>query len=154
MVKDLVRTRSYITRFIEMKTQLNAVSLKLQVVKSQEAMSTAMKGVTKALGMMNKKMDIPGLQKIMAEFMRENEKAEFVQESMGDAIDDALEEPGSAEEEDRIVGQVMAEIGISMGEDLKEAPVGSTAAAPVEEKTQETAGLSELEERLNNLRRT
>ena len=34
--KDLVRTRSYITRFIEMKTQLNAVSLKLQTVKSNE----------------------------------------------------------------------------------------------------------------------
>lgn len=153
MVKDLVRTRSYITRFIEMKTQLNAVSLKLQVVKSQEAMATAMKGVTKALGMMNKKMDIPGLQKIMAEFMRENEKAEFVQESMGDAIDDALEEPGSAEEEDRIVGQVMAEIGITMGEDMKEAPMGNTVA-PAEEKKEETAGLSELEERLNNLRRT
>lgn len=136
-----------------MKTQLNAVSLKLQVVKSQEAMATAMKGVTKALGMMNKKMDIPGLQKIMAEFMRENEKAEFVQESMGDAIDDALEEPGSAEEEDRIVGQVMAEIGITMGEDMKEAPMGNTVA-PAEEKKEETAGLSELEERLNNLRRT
>jgi hypothetical protein len=32
MAKDLVRTRNYIARFIEMKTHLNAVSLKLQVV--------------------------------------------------------------------------------------------------------------------------
>lgn len=31
MAKDLVRTRNYITRFIEMKTHLNAVSLKIQV---------------------------------------------------------------------------------------------------------------------------
>jgi charged multivesicular body protein 2A len=31
MAKDLVRTRNYITRFIEMKTHLNAVSLKMQV---------------------------------------------------------------------------------------------------------------------------
>jgi hypothetical protein len=31
MAKDLVRTRNYITRFINMKTQLNAVSLKIQV---------------------------------------------------------------------------------------------------------------------------
>ena len=29
--KDLVRTRNYVTRFIEMKTHLNAVSLKMQV---------------------------------------------------------------------------------------------------------------------------
>ncbi len=31
MAKDLVRTRQYITRFINMKAQLSAVSLKLQV---------------------------------------------------------------------------------------------------------------------------
>ena len=31
MAKDLVRTRNYITRFIEMKTHLNAVGLKMQV---------------------------------------------------------------------------------------------------------------------------
>lgn len=31
MVKDYVRTKAYITRFIEMKTHLNAVSLKIQV---------------------------------------------------------------------------------------------------------------------------
>ena len=32
MAKDLVRTRNYVTRFIEMKTHLNAVSLKMQVM--------------------------------------------------------------------------------------------------------------------------
>lgn len=31
MAKDYVRTKNYITRFIEMKTHLNAVSLKIQV---------------------------------------------------------------------------------------------------------------------------
>lgn len=43
MAKDLVRTRNYIARFIEMKTQLNAVGLKIQAIKSHEAMSSAMK---------------------------------------------------------------------------------------------------------------
>ena len=42
MAKDLVRTRSYITRFIEMKTQMNAVSLKLQTVKSNEALTVTL----------------------------------------------------------------------------------------------------------------
>jgi hypothetical protein len=45
MAKDLVRTRNYITRFIEMKTHLNAVSLKIQTIKSHQAMAEAMKGV-------------------------------------------------------------------------------------------------------------
>jgi hypothetical protein len=31
MAKDLVRTRQYTTKFIEMKTHLTAVGLKLQV---------------------------------------------------------------------------------------------------------------------------
>eukprot|EP01035_Chromulina_nebulosa_P038594 gene38594-52139_t len=44
MAKDLVRTRNYITRFIEMKTHLNAVSLKMQTIKSHDAMAQAMKG--------------------------------------------------------------------------------------------------------------
>lgn len=35
MAKDLVRTRNYITRFITMKTHLNAVSLKMQVLSSR-----------------------------------------------------------------------------------------------------------------------
>ena len=74
MAKDLVRTRQYITRFIEMKTHLSAVSLKMQTIKSQQAMTEAMKGVAKAMLTMNKKMDAPALQKIMNEFMRENEK--------------------------------------------------------------------------------
>jgi charged multivesicular body protein 2A len=57
-----------------MKTHLNAVSLKMQTIKSHDAMFNAMKGVTKALTSMNKKMDLPGLQKIMNEFMTENER--------------------------------------------------------------------------------
>jgi hypothetical protein len=32
MAKDYVRTKNYITKFIEMKTHLNAVSLKIQVI--------------------------------------------------------------------------------------------------------------------------
>lgn len=31
MAKDYIRTKNYITKFIEMKTHLNAVSLKIQV---------------------------------------------------------------------------------------------------------------------------
>lgn len=65
-----------------------------------------MKGVTKALISMNKKMDLPGLQKVMSDFMRENEKSEITQEALADALDDAMEEEGSSEQEESIVNQV------------------------------------------------
>mmetsp|Transcript_35518 Transcript_35518/g.33691 ORF Transcript_35518/g.33691 Transcript_35518/m.33691 type:complete len:215 (+) Transcript_35518:123-767(+) len=149
MAKDLVRTRNYTTRFIEMKTHLNAVGLKMQTIKSHDAMATAMKGVTKALVSMNKKMDLPGLQKVMGDFMRENEKSELVGEAMGDAMDDAMEEEGSSEQEENIVNQVLDELGISMSEAVPEAPK-ETAVAAVE--TKDDPELSDLEKRLNNLK--
>ncbi len=164
MAKDLVRTRNYVTRFIEMKTHLNAVSLKMQTIKSHQAMAEAMKGVTKALTQMNKKISLPGLQKIMIDFMRENEKSEVMQETMGDTLDDAMEEEGtstgcinvfvrahifnvflvncqgSAAEEDIIVNQVLDELGVGMGEAVPDAPTHATAATASAEATSSAAG--------------
>jgi charged multivesicular body protein 2A len=70
MVKDLVRSRSFVNRFIMMKTQLNAVGLKIQTMKSHEALSSAMKGVTKCLVLMNKQTSSTELQSIMQEFIK------------------------------------------------------------------------------------
>lgn len=39
MAKDLVRTRRYIKKFIIMKANIQAVSLKVQTLKSQDAMA-------------------------------------------------------------------------------------------------------------------
>lgn len=44
MAKDLVRTRKYIKKFILMKANIQAVSLKVQTLRSQNAMASAMKG--------------------------------------------------------------------------------------------------------------
>eukprot|EP01031_Cornospumella_fuschlensis_P026728 gene26728-32297_t len=154
MVKDYVRTKAYITRFIEMKTHLNAVSLKIQTVKSHDAMATAMKGVTQALGKMNKKINLPGLQKVMAEFMKENERAEMTQDMIGDTIDDALEEEGSAEEEGMIMSQVLDELGISTAGATPTAPQGAVGGKvpAAEVKAEDTAAVNDIEERIKNLR--
>lgn len=100
-------------------------------------MADAMKGVTIALGKMNKKMNLPALQKIMTEFMKENEKSEITQEIMGDAIDDAMEEEGSAEEESAIVNQVLDELGVNTFEATPSAPVGAVKSEATEAKAQE-----------------
>lgn len=44
MAKDLVRTRRYIKKFMLMKANIQAVSLKIQTLKSQNTMAQAMKG--------------------------------------------------------------------------------------------------------------
>ena len=107
---------------------------------------------------MNKAVDVPAINKMMAEFERENAKSEMMQELMGDAIDDALAEDNNEEEEERIVSQVLDEIGVSFGEEIPDAPMLglSTHKESTPSKVAEPAGdpqLNELEARLNNLKR-
>ena len=56
MAKDLVRTRHYIKKFIVMRANIQAVSLKIQTLKSNDSMAQAMKGVTRAMAQMNKQV--------------------------------------------------------------------------------------------------
>ena len=56
MAKDLVRTRRYVKKFMLMRANIQAVSLKIQTLRSTAAMANAMKGVTKAMGQMNKQV--------------------------------------------------------------------------------------------------
>ena len=44
MAKDLVRTRGFVKKFILMKANIQGIALKIQTLKSQAAMGTAMKG--------------------------------------------------------------------------------------------------------------
>lgn len=82
-------------------------------------MGEAMKGVTKAMGQMNRQMNLPALQKIMQEFERQNERMEMVSEVMGDAIDDALEGDEEEEETEELVSQVLDEIGININSEVQ-----------------------------------
>lgn len=59
---------------------------------------------------LNKSMNIPAINKIMTDFMKENQMMEMKEEIMSDAIDDAFEVDES--ESDVLVQQVYAEIGL------------------------------------------
>ena len=63
----------------------------MQTLKSTQAMSEAMKGATRAMGAMNRQMNLPALQKIMRDFEMQNERMEMTSEVMGDAVDDVFE---------------------------------------------------------------
>eukprot|EP00501_MAST-03F_sp_TOSAG23-6_P001213 GSMAST32.ASY1.ANO1.1257.1 assembled CDS len=68
MARDLVRTRNFIEKFIKMESQLAGVSLKLETCRSTEAMTSAIRGVTRGMRMMNRQMNIPQMQRIMYVF--------------------------------------------------------------------------------------
>ncbi|XP_015791338.1 charged multivesicular body protein 2a [Tetranychus urticae] len=162
MAKDLVRTRRYIKKFILMKANIQAVALKIQTLRSQNSMAVAMKGVTKALMSMNRQMNLPQIQKIMAEFEKQTEIMDMKEEIMNEVMDDALEEDDYEEESNTIVAQVLDELGIQVNEKLSEIPTvgGSLPAGTSQSSKTPTAAAASADDadadliaRLENLRR-
>ena len=64
MARSLVRNRHSVTKLHGCKAQLQAVSLRLATLKSTQAMGDAMKGATKAMVAMNKRVNMPALTKV------------------------------------------------------------------------------------------
>merc|ERR1712087_325916 len=129
MAKDLVRTRRYVKKFMLMRANIQAVSLKIQTLKSQAAMANAMKGVTKAMGNMNKQMKLPEIQKIMMEFEKQSEIMDMKGEMMEYAIDDVMGDEDDEEEGDKVVQQVLDELGLDLGDKLNDLPMAKDSVA-------------------------
>lgn len=53
MAKDLVRTRRYVQKFYQMRTQLQAVGLRIQTLRSNQQMAEAMRGATRVSFLLN-----------------------------------------------------------------------------------------------------
>uniref|UniRef100_A0A914QQN6 Charged multivesicular body protein 2a n=1 Tax=Panagrolaimus davidi TaxID=227884 RepID=A0A914QQN6_9BILA len=160
MAKDLVRTRQYVKKFIMMKANIQAVSLKIQTLKSQDAMAQAMKGVTRAMQTMNKQLNLPQIQKIMMEFEKQTEIMDMKEEMINDVIDDAMGEADDEEETDQVVAQVLDELGIQMGQELAGLPsADDSLATPAARKKQAAVAEpandadADLQARLEMLRR-
>ncbi|KAJ1815467.1 ESCRT-III subunit protein did4 [Coemansia sp. RSA 2599] len=155
MAKDLVRTRKYIQKFYKMKTSLQGVSLRIQTMSSNQQMATAMRGATSAMKSMNGTMNLPGIQKVLADFERESDMMDMKEDLMNDVIDDAMDDEEDEEEEsEQIVQQVLDEIGLQLNQSLGAAPqsvgeqneVGLAAAEALDDD-------AALQARLDSLRR-
>lgn len=158
MAKDLVRTRAFVKKFILMKANIQAVSLKIQTLRSTAAMANAMKGVTKAMSRMNSKMNLPQLQKIMMEFEKQSEIMDMKEEMMNDTMDDVIGEDDEDEESEQVVQQVFDELGLVFSDELTGLPMAKSAVgAPAQAgAVKEPVALdadSDLQSRLDNLRR-
>lgn len=160
LAKDLVRTRRYVKKFMMMRANIQAVSLKITGLKSTNAMAQAMKGVAKAMGQMNKQMNLPQIQKIMQEFEKQSEIMDMKEEMMNDVMDDAMGDDNDEEETDLIVSKVLDELGLQIADQVGNLPIGQGTVAPagaIKKPAAAAAGGSDLdadlEARLENLRR-
>ncbi|KAF9519878.1 hypothetical protein BS47DRAFT_1387822 [Hydnum rufescens UP504] len=163
MAKDLVRTRNYVQKFYQMRTQLQAVGLRIQTLRSNQQMADAMRGATRAMAAMNRGLNLPQIQRIMNEFEKESAMMDMKEEMMSDAVDDVMDDEVEDEEVegDKILKEVLDEIGIGLQQQLSDAPTtiasndllgagnggatGSGGGGPSDEDA--------LQARLNNLRR-
>lgn len=126
MAKDLVRTRRYVQKFHQMRTQLQAVGLRMQTLRSNQQMAEAMRGATRAMASMNRGLNLPAITKIMNDFEKESSMMDMKEESMSEAVD-MLDEEDEEEETDEVLNQVLDEIGINLAQQLTDAPTGIAA---------------------------
>ncbi|RDB24193.1 Charged multivesicular body protein 2a 2 [Hypsizygus marmoreus] len=128
MAKDLVRTRRYVQKFYQMRTQLQAVGLRIQTLRSNQQMADAMRGATRAMAAMNRGLNLPGIQKIMNDFEKESSMMDMKEDMMSEAVDEVMDEEEDEEEEgDKILKEVLDEIGVSLAQQLTDAPTGLAA---------------------------
>ena len=115
-------------------------------MKSQQAMAMAMHNVTRTMRTMNKQMNLPAMQKIMAEFERQGDIADMKQEMMEDAMEDAMGESIRGQRKCRLrQGQIFDEVGISFAHELTPTPNHGLV--------QEDVNDADLKARLESLRR-
>ena len=158
MAKDLVRTRRYVKKFILMRANIQAVSLKVQTLRSQNAMAMAMRGVTRALQNMNRQLNLPQIQRIMYEFERQSDMMDMKEEMMSEAIDDVIGDEEDEEESDTVVNQILDELGVQLSQKLGELPTANnTIGSAQTNKTNTPVAVvdadADLQARLENLRR-
>ncbi|XP_049849681.1 charged multivesicular body protein 2a homolog 2-like [Schistocerca gregaria] len=149
MAKDLVRTRKHIEKVYKMKVQLQAVSMRLQTINSQHLMVDAIRGVTKSMARMNSRVNLPAMQNIMVDFMKQNEMLEGKEELVTDAMDDTMDYSDEESETEEIVNQVLDEIGINLEGALSTRTSVKTAG---QESTIDAEDM-DLQNRFENLRK-
>lgn len=125
MAKDLVRTRRYVKKFMMMKANLQAASLKIVSLNSQNAVIQAMKNVAAAMRIINMQIKLPAFQNILQEFERQSEIMKTKEEIINQATEDAFEDDADEEESDAVVDKVLDELGLNLTDRLAALPRAS-----------------------------
>ena len=73
------------------------------------------------MGAMNKGLNLPAIQRIMAEFEKESAMMDMKESVMSDVVDDVMDDDLEDEEEegDKVLKQVLDEIGVDLSQQVR-----------------------------------
>merc|ERR1711939_76097 len=111
MAQNLVQTRAGVAKLYQAKAQISGIASKGQALKTNMAMSEAMKSGTQAMAAMNKQLNPIEQQKIAAQFARESDRTDMLAETFDDLFDSMMDSDEDAEA-DAMVDQIFTELNI------------------------------------------
>ncbi|RZC47088.1 hypothetical protein C5167_040034 [Papaver somniferum] len=175
LARQLVRLRQQITNLQGSRAQIRGVATHTQAMYASTAISTGMKGATKAMTAMNRQMAPTKQAKVIKEFQKQSSQmdmtgpnqlraahpAQLAIEMLSESIDETLDKDEAEEETEELTNQVLDEIGVDIASQLSSAPKGRIASKKVENAvpiprpaaTEPSSDVDDLEKRLASLRR-
>ncbi|CAL8120249.1 unnamed protein product [Orchesella dallaii] len=125
MTTDLVKLILNSNKVLAMVVNLQVVSTQIQSLRSPFAMSETMRGVTKEMKKLNRKLKLPQIQKILQEFEKQSEIMGMKEEMMNDAMDDALGDEDDEGHSYTDVTQILDGIDLQLKDQLSGLPSAS-----------------------------
>jgi|EP00979_Chaetoceros_neogracilis_P015300 hypothetical protein len=149
MAKNLVQIRNQKDKLYSTKANLGSIGMQATSMATQVAATAAIGNVSGAMAKANGAINAKDMNKIMADFQRQNEVMDVRQEMMDDALTDAFDADGLDAEADEVTGQVLAELGIEL--DSQMVGLSAPSAMPAGATAEEEDAMPDLKARLDAL---
>lgn len=121
---ELVATRKHIHQLSSTEFRMRTLSMKVQSMKSTQALAGVMQQGIKAMQAVNKTVNVSEMARILHDFVQQSEIVDEKLDFMDDAVEDVTFGGDDADAHaDRIVEEVMAEVGFNLAEVLATAPL-------------------------------
>lgn len=147
LAKDVVRTRTQISKMNEFAGQLKATALKLSSVSTLNDMYDAMANATNAMCMVSNKLDATKLSQMSREMAMADGKLEMKQEMLSSVLEEIGNDMEDPIESEKLFQDVLKEVGLDVQGALPEV---KTSKVEVNKSQVKHDDLDEMLNSLNN----
>uniref|UniRef100_A0A915EJS5 Uncharacterized protein n=1 Tax=Ditylenchus dipsaci TaxID=166011 RepID=A0A915EJS5_9BILA len=120
LAKQLVQLRKQKAKSVTMSANISGMATKNKQMKSMGTMAKAMGTAAQTMKVVDQQMPLDKFAKDMRDFSQTQDKMDLREEIMGETLDSLLDVDEG--EEDKVIDQVLDEIGIEMNEKLSKVP--------------------------------